>query len=410
MRKFAVKFLFTLIFLFIFQVSADAQEAKPSCLTCHSKTGMEFGQSVHSKMDISCTTCHGGDPQDIEMSAHSKAKGFKGSIPREKIPALCASCHSNSSLMHQYGISTSQYKDYLTSKHGIDFLKGDTKVAVCTDCHLSHRILPSDNPVSSVSRVNVAKTCSACHSDKALMSKYNLPFDQYKKYKESIHGKALLDQGNLSSATCTSCHGSHSALPPGISEIENVCGRCHSKTRDMFVKSPHQKPAQKSKMSQCISCHSVHDIKRASVEMIPDVCLKCHQKNSAQIARADEIKNHIISAQEHLSKTGGEIKEAGKTGLDTSEMDVMLKEANTDLLELAVVQHTLDISQIEKYSTQAESISDVIIGKIKDIYEGYKIRKMSLIFIWGFILAVIILLYLKKYRIEKQRARASSVK
>lgn len=410
MRKFIVIFLLVLIFLCFFQVSADSQESKSSCVTCHSDKGMEFDQSVHSKREISCITCHGGNAQDIEMSAHSKAKGFKGRIPREKIPALCAGCHSNSSLMRQYGIPTDQYRDYLTSKHGIDFLKGDTKVAVCTDCHQSHRILPADNPVSSVSRVNIAKTCSACHSDKALMSKYNLPSNQYDKYRESIHGKALLVDGNLSSATCISCHGSHSALPPGISEIENVCGRCHSKTRDMFVKSPHQKPARMGKMSQCISCHSVHDIKRASVEMIPYVCLKCHQKSPAEIARAGEIKSHIISAQEHLSKTGDEIKLAGKTGLDTGEMEVLLKEANTDILELAVVQHTLDLSQIEKYSTQAESISESIISNIKDIYEGYKIRKMSLIFIWAFILAVILLLYLKKYRIEKQRARASSVK
>ncbi|MCL5773278.1 MAG: hypothetical protein M1536_02725 [Firmicutes bacterium] len=410
MRKFTVIFLLVFIFLFIFQVAACAQESKPSCVTCHSKTGMEFEQSVHSKRDISCITCHGGDAQDIEMSAHSKAKGFKGRIPRGKIPALCAGCHSNNSLMRQYGIPTDQYRDYLTSKHGMDFLKGDTKVAVCTDCHTSHRILPADNPVSSVSRVNVAKTCSACHADKALMSGYHLPSNQYEKYRESIHGKALLEEGNLSSATCISCHGSHSALPPGVTEIENVCGRCHSKTRDMFVKSPHQKPAQKGKMSQCISCHSVHDIKRASIDIIPGVCLKCHQKGSAQISRADEIKSNITGAQSDLSKTGEEIKLAGKTGLNTGEMDVMLKEANTDLLELAVVQHTLDVSQIEKYSNQAESISEYIIGNIKDIYEGYKIRKMFLIVIWAFILAVILLLYLKKYRIEKQRARSSSVK
>ena len=46
---------------------------------------------------------------------------------------------------------------------------GDTKVAVCIDCHSVHDIRPPSDPRSTVNPVNVAKTCSRCHSDAAYM-------------------------------------------------------------------------------------------------------------------------------------------------------------------------------------------------------------------------------------------------
>ena len=74
----------------------------------------------------------------------SRKAGFKGKIDRRQIPQLCGSCHSNPNLMRQYdpSLRTDQLAEYHTSVHGKRLAAGDTKVAVCIDCHSVHDIRP----------------------------------------------------------------------------------------------------------------------------------------------------------------------------------------------------------------------------------------------------------------------------
>ena len=115
------------------------------------------------------------------MDAMSKAAGFRGKIERSQIPALCGGCHSDGAFMRKYNPSlrTDQLSQYKTSVHGKLFAKGDTKVAVCIDCHGVHGLRPASDTRSKVHPLNVAQTCSRCHADAAYMKGYSIPTDQF---------------------------------------------------------------------------------------------------------------------------------------------------------------------------------------------------------------------------------------
>src|SRR5208282_3847725 len=161
----------------LFADQAPAQPAKSSCVDCHSSfpapTGVteeQWAADIHAQKGLTCAGCHGGDPKDPSPEgAMSKKAGFRGKPKRTEIPAMCAKCHADGSYMRQYNPSlrTDQLAQYQTSVHGKRLAKGDTKVAVCIDCHSVHGIRPAKDTRSTVNPLNVANTCSRCHSDAA---------------------------------------------------------------------------------------------------------------------------------------------------------------------------------------------------------------------------------------------------
>ena len=157
---------------------AQAQQPN-SCVDCHSAldgalhvTQEQFAQDIHAQKGLTCASCHGGDPTKTDDSAMSKAAGFKGKIERAAVPKLCGSCHSDPGFMRQYNPSlrTDQLSQYQTSVHGKRQAAGDTKVAVCTDCHGVHDLRPASDTRSKVHPLNIAATCSRCHGNAEYMA------------------------------------------------------------------------------------------------------------------------------------------------------------------------------------------------------------------------------------------------
>ncbi len=253
-------------------------QAANSCLDCHSAlpdplgvTQEKFSQDIHAQKGLTCASCHGGDATSYDPDqAMSRKAGWKGKIDRNQIPQLCGSCHSNPAYMRQYdpSLRTDQLAQYHTSVHGKRLAAGDTKVAVCTDCHSVHDIRPPSDPRSTVNPVNVAKTCSRCHSDAAYMKAYGIPTDQYAKYITSVHHQALAVRGDLSAPTCTTCHGNHGAVPPGVDKVQNVCANCHVFQAQMYEKSTHSKAFQAAYLPGCVVCHSNHGIHHPTDAML----------------------------------------------------------------------------------------------------------------------------------------------
>ena len=131
------------------------------------------------------------------MDAMSKAAGFRGKIERKDVPELCGRCHSDGTFMRKYNPSlrTDQLNQYKTSVHGNLFAKGDNKVAVCIDCHGVHDLRPAGDTRSKVNPLNVAETCSRCHSNAEYMKGYRIPTDQFAKYNTSVHHDAMTVRG-----------------------------------------------------------------------------------------------------------------------------------------------------------------------------------------------------------------------
>lgn len=390
-----------------------AQEPLPverpsSCTTCHSKINAEFEGSVHERMGITCVDCHGGDPTDMREAAMSARKGFRGRPLRRQIPAFCAKCHAKADLMRPYGLPSDQYTEYQTSEHGKALAQGDEKVAVCTDCHEAHRILPPDNPLSSVAPQNLPRTCARCHADERFMAPYDLSINQYAHYRRSVHGRALLEGGNKAAPNCASCHSSHSAAPPGVKHLEEVCGRCHLKTKEAFQESPHHLPAQEGKMRACSGCHHYHDIQPPTPELLLTSCEQCHSSDQQAASRGGQLYQTIQSARQILQRAETVLAQAREQGLETAPLESRLQEAKTHLLQVAVAQHALLRRHVERHTVAIEAIAEDVLFSLQQFREQLRLRKVGLLFFWGYLAVTIALLYLKRQQVESSRHQHAS--
>ena len=337
-------------------------QAVNSCLDCHSAmpaplgvTQDKFSQDIHAQKGLTCTSCHGGDASsyDPTVAMGSKA-GFKGKIDRRQIPDLCGSCHSNPNLMRQYdpSLRTDQLAEYHTSVHGKRLVTGDTKVAVCIDCHSVHDIRPPSDPRSTVNPVNVATTCSRCHADANYMKQYGIPTDQFAKYNTSVHHDALAVRGDLSAPTCTTCHGNHGAVPPGVDKVQNVCANCHVFQAQMYAKSTHSKVFQEEGLPGCVVCHSNHGIHMPSDAMLSTgpggVCMRCH-------APGDHCDRARASILDNLTQLDGTIKQADdalrlaeSSGMEVSEARLSQDQARDALTKARVTIHSFQAALVDQ--------------------------------------------------------------
>jgi predicted CXXCH cytochrome family protein len=370
-----------------------------SCIICHSDIKVDYQAGTHADYDIACTECHGGDPSVTSMEAMAPKTGFRGKPMREDVPELCAACHADAELMKPYNIPIDQYAEYLTSEHGILLSQGDTSVAVCTDCHGVHRILPPDDPESKVYPQNVPQTCARCHSDAELMAGYGIPIDQSASFAEGVHGVALLGEGNRKAPDCATCHGTHGAAPPGVSDIAKVCGQCHAKTREFFKRSPHKRAMEEQRISECSSCHGDHLVKRPGHELFDDTCLGCHSQDSEPFLLGQKLKTVLIEAEEAVRRAEEELARAEKKGFEVSIYRSRLLEAHGYLTEASSVQHTLSLEEVEAPARKARSLGEEVRGDALALISSTKVRLVGLAISWILIASAVLVTYLYKRRL-----------
>jgi hypothetical protein len=210
-----------------------------TCLNCHGDpkmTGKHEGmgsseiarmylESVHGKalensglvISATCSSCHGSH----------KIQKLSEMLPT--IPETCGKCHAPI------------YQDYVQGVHGEDYLNGNRDVPVCTDCHGEHNIRSPEDPSSTVSPQQVSASCSRCHEDMSLTTKYGLPTDRLDSFNNTYHGIAL-NLGDVRVANCASCHGFHNIRPSSDprsmtnpENLHNTCGTCHPNARENFA-------------------------------------------------------------------------------------------------------------------------------------------------------------------------------
>lgn len=416
--NFAIFFLLLFMFswVFIFLPESDAQEVKNSCIECHSKLGGElkapvtsWEKGIHSQVEVSCQDCHGGNPKSMSDSM-SKEAGFKGKIKPKDVPSLCGACHSDIKRMRQYNIRTDQLAEYKTSQHGkLLFEKGDENVATCVSCHNSHEVRKKDDPLSSVYYANIPETCAQCHADENLMKNYDIPFDQYKEYKKSYHGQILL--GKISgknpalAPNCATCHGIHGAVPPGVTEVANVCGNCHTTIVKYFRQSPHFKSVKKMGIPRCVSCHGDHDVEMPGLDAYsgsePGKCGSCHGTVSPQYKLATKIKSLIENTTDKFDRVSREVETIEHSGRNIEDINQDLLEAETKLIEIGPVTHSLNFEMIKKLSDKALEKIGAVKKKIEAIHNELKRRKNAFIIVSLIIFAIVALLLVKRRTLSK---------
>ena len=293
--------------LALFLLSARSALAEPPqseadfCLSCHGDDSLDLtldsGEtlSLFVDPDVLARSVHGGKLRcadchtDIESYPHPE-RSLKSL--REFVLAYyegCKGCHFDN------------YTKTLDSVHYTMLSKGDSRAPLCVDCHGAHDVARPGIPKARISR-----TCSNCHEE------------VYRRYSQSVHGTALLQEQNADVPVCTNCHRSHDIEDARTASFRlrtpELCAGCHADEKLMqkyslstqvlqtYLRDFHgmttsfyrkEKSAPSTLTAVCIDCHGVHDIlsvKGPSSGVLKanlaKVCTRCHPGATANFPAA----------------------------------------------------------------------------------------------------------------------------
>ena len=367
-------------------------QTKNSCLDCHSNlpeplgvSAATYSQDIHAQKGLTCAACHGGDAgSDDPEKAMSRAAGWTGKIERKQIPGLCASCHADAERMKKYnpGLRVDQFQQYKTSVHGIKWAKGDSKVAVCTDCHGVHDLRAPSDPRSHVHPTNIATTCSRCHADAEYMKSYGIKTDQFANYQQSVHHDAMVVRGDLSAPTCTTCHGNHGATPPGVANVTNVCSNCHVFQKQLFDTSPHKDAFAAMGFPGCVTCHSNHAIKHPTDEMIgtgpKGVCTNCHTQGDAGFMQAEAMHNQLTDLASANAASEELLGRVERQGMEVGQAKLQAAQARDALLKARVTVHAFRDSELKRDTDAGLAVARQTHAAGEKALEEWKFRRVGL--------------------------------
>jgi len=213
----------------------------------------------------------------------------------------------------------------------------------CTSCHTNieghgHRLAqvetnstnavqPGEKPASIDAGALAAldeKVGGRFKREPALVACANCHPEQFNVYITSVHGNAVVGEGNSDPPWCIDCHGWHYILPSSDeraltnpANIPNTCKRCHAQTEikrrygltknvvETFGDSFHARRGEmgRGEIAVCTSCHGWHDIyapedprSKVNKNRVSETCGECHQ--GAQINFASAFTHGEVSRTE----------------------------------------------------------------------------------------------------------------
>jgi predicted CXXCH cytochrome family protein len=243
----------------------------------------ELAGSVHA--GLACTDCH----SDITTIPHPTRTFPDKHALSLAYYQVCKQCHF------------AQYSHLLDDVHYKALANHNENAPTCVDCHGSHAIAPPAQP-----RSRISKACASCHQAVAA------------EYLKSVHGKALIEQGNSDVPVCTDCHHAHDTANPLSAswhlQIPQLCASCHANKQlmakygistavlttylndfhGMTASLEHRENAHPREFTAtCTDCHGVHDIRRVNAEGVKAIkahllttCRHCHKDASPNFPSA----------------------------------------------------------------------------------------------------------------------------
>ncbi|HVP13920.1 MAG TPA: cytochrome c3 family protein [Terriglobales bacterium] len=376
------------------------------CGTCHPAERVQFERSLHRAEQLRCVSCHGGNDQTLEKSA-AHGRGWRGRIPRREIPALCASCHASQVRMRAYNLPVDQYALYQTSVHGQRLAQGDTRVAVCSDCHGAHEILSPTDPASSVYVINIPRTCGRCHGDPDLLKAAGMP-DNFHAYMKGVHAREL-ERGDLRAPTCVSCHGVHGAAPPSLGDVDKVCGQCHTSERRYYTAGAHRPSpaggpaAATGGPPECVNCHDPHATEAAQPQRLAASCAGCHEDQPAPLAIGRRIAEDYRKAAADVDQAAALVARADAIPIPTEDYHARIEEARTYLREALPAAHAVQEDVVAPFTTRAGGVGREVQDELKVKFANLRTRRYVLVLFWFYVLLT--LYVLKRFRDQAARTR-----
>lgn len=308
-----------------------------------------FRDDVHASAKLTCASCH---------TEAATAEPLYRSPPRTAIAAMCAGCHADAAYMRQFApqVRIDQMSQYLTSTHGKRMAAGDDRTATCSDCHGAHGVRRVADARSPVAPLNVADTCSRCHGDDARMKPFGRTTAPPADWGASAHAAALLTRGDTSAPTCSSCHGSHGATPPGVTEVANVCAQCHLREAELFQASPKKAIFDAIGQGECIVCHSNHRIEPPADAWIGlqegTVCAQCHDNDLGGAATIRTMRENLDRLSSGVSSADAVLTRAEHAGMLVDEGRSALRDAREHQVQSRVLVHTFAAEPFSRTSAE----------------------------------------------------------
>jgi hypothetical protein len=294
----------------------------PACVDCHQPHKVRRVFYDQGAADADCLRCHG----ERRLAARDGRSLFvdEGEVRRSRHARVaCSQCHSEINPAHARPCDTITRKvecaachadagsQFQRSIHGTLTQRGDPNAPTCKECHGTHAVTGRLDPRSATFPRNVPELCGRCHREgQRAAARYTGSQHQVvEHFRESIHGKGLLESGLTVTATCTSCHTAHAVLPRSDPEssvnpqrLPATCGRCHHGIEEQFVRSVHAQASDKAQPA-CSDCHTAHSITRADSEgfrmRVMSTCGRCH----AEVAQSYFDTYHGKVSQLGFAKT-----------------------------------------------------------------------------------------------------------
>jgi predicted CXXCH cytochrome family protein len=408
---------------FLLLLAAPAAAAgKDQCVACHTEIGDALAapvnamrNDVHAQHGLSCASCHGGDSSTDDLSvAKSPKRGFVGKPSAKDTPRFCGKCHSDAAFMKQYNPAQriDQEAEYFTSVHGRKLREGDGRVATCTSCHGAHGIRPVKDPAAPVYALNVAQTCGRCHGNPEYMRPYGIATDQPGGYAKSVHAAALTKKGDLSAPTCNDCHGNHGAAPPGLTSVANVCGTCHARQSELFLKSPHKAAFDALQAAACVVCHSNHEVRPPTDALLGTgkeaTCLQCHGEGDAGFVAAGSMRRSIDDLAGNIRGADQLLTRAVSAGMEVSRAQFELQDARDKLIHARVVIHSASLADVDAVVRPGLEVARKVHRAGVQALEDLRFRRKGLVASLFVIGIAVVALALKIRQIESERPEEES--
>lgn len=280
----------------------------PSCVECHQPHKIRRRPATtEGAGNKNCLKCHADENLTMERDGETVALfvSEEAMAMASHSTTACAQCHTQVNPRHKERACATitepvdcsichaaEVLDYELSTHGQLAAQGDPDVPVCLSCHEPHETMAHRLPTARTFARNIPALCGECHDAGAVASERlqsEIP-DIVGSYKQSAHGKGLLESGLIVSASCIDCHSTHKALPASDPEssvsrekLSATCGQCHRGIEEEFQKSVHWpgNVVTTEKLPVCEDCHTSHTISRIDSQgfrvTMMEQCGDCHQ-------------------------------------------------------------------------------------------------------------------------------------
>ena len=377
-------------------------------------------EDVHFQRGLSCAGCHGGDPTaDVGHDFVKEWPEQGRDKNRAWVVQFCARCHSDPAIMHEFNpaLPTDQLAKFKDSPHGHELLDlHDDRAPTCVSCHGVHGIRPAKDPQSKVFAQRVPDTCGACHANAKIMAGFTLangsplPTNQLAEFRDSVHGRALLQRGDLGAPACNDCHGNHGPAPPGVASVSRSCSLCHSANASLFDGSKHKLAFDEHGWAECSKCHGNHAIAKTNDAMLAtkpgSLCGDCHR----QYAKDDP--NCIKTADyfhETITKINGEVnnlttvsEKLAAKGLDIEPISNQLNELTDSLKQSRAHIHSFSRNNFQQVAAPGEEAARKGSELVTKAREEYRFRQAGLAASIAVIGLLMVTLYLKLRQLEKR--------